>query len=320
MKSRVRSPLTGTVLFAGLLVLGQATPAPRADAEAPPDAPRLRLLLVQPDLLPFSQADLEAAARLRVRLADSDDPSALTAAVGPAAEDGLVDVRLPDRQRLVDVQGLAANDAARTVALVLLDFAGQAPLPPGPSRAEAAPALAEAVATKSDPPRFRAALLPGISWATDAGVSFTPAVRVSYSRRTVHLMASASYFRAGATLTNADASAEFVLDAVPLRAGVSYPIFRRVELQAAALLRPYHLSGEVAERSEQRGWDLQYGASLGAAVALASWGRLTAVTFAHVDAFTTSVSHTYRDVMVLRMYPWSLQAGLGLVLPLGGQG
>src|SRR5262245_47443094 len=82
---------------------------------------RVRLVLSQG--LPFSSGELVAAAALRVPLAVEGDPGALAVSIAKAGEDR-IKIATSSRSREILLGGRAGADAARLVAVLMVDLIG----------------------------------------------------------------------------------------------------------------------------------------------------------------------------------------------------
>ena len=130
--------------------------------------------------LPFTADELEQAAGARLTM--STEPGAAVVVVGPADGAG-IQIRMGDRQAVVDVGARAGLAAARVVALAIAELVAEAPdaaSTPQPAPARPPPESAPlAIAAPATPPA--ASLPPGppvrISVAIGARRGWTPASR-----------------------------------------------------------------------------------------------------------------------------------------------
>jgi hypothetical protein len=283
------------VLAAAALLAGRAAAADRA----------VRLELRAAEAFPFSEADLRAAVEARLPLAGEQAPGAALVSVTGDGAGGPVAVASQGRQQQVPVAGKTATEAARLVALAVLDVSR--PLPPGPAPAAelAAPAPTPTTAASGG---FALGLVPTlVRGLAGQAAAFEPTVDLGWrSQRRL----GGGRLGAGLTLGMAQASArwfdrQFVLQTLPVRLG---PRWRWRWLEAGA--------GGVARLYRTRGIDGGSGAIAGAFVSLravAPVGQtLQAVAALGCDGYSERLDFKADALSLLtseHVMPW---LGLGL--------
>jgi hypothetical protein len=233
-------------------------------ADARGAAAPIRLIVL--GALPFTEGELVDAVAIRLPL---DAEAKRTVSVRPAGEDA-VSIEVESKRRVIVLLGDRGAQAARRVALAILDLAlDAADLPPlGPeSRLKPAPTTSVAVTNPAlhiEPShwtaRARIAALGGASRAaaTDATINVSGIIDGSIAlAESLRLGFGAGYTRG--TRTSIDAFA-LSLDSFPLRAGLSYVLpTPQIEIRASGIVTPYAVSAGPASTS---------GANAGAELAL----------------------------------------------------
>jgi hypothetical protein len=233
--------VTGPVpLFALLALVVEATA---------PVVP-VRLEVQGAGTLPFSLALLEAAVEARQPVARGDQAAAAAAVIVRSLGGGWVVIESQSRRQQLAVHGRPAPEAARLVALAVLDVL-RPELSLSPEPAPAAPA----VATRTAPPppassadRRRGvdlSLLPGASFGFGSGAaSFEPTAALTWwtgrplAGGVPGLTAEMAFNRATASLNQRP----FVLDTLPVRLGARWG-WRWLDAGGGMALRAYRTSG-----------------------------------------------------------------------------
>jgi hypothetical protein len=223
MRRRLRHPVLVLLpLTIAVLVAPSAGKGAQADVKVVCSGP-----------LPFSRADLEGALRARQPLL-----GVLSSVEVRAEDSGRTVVRVGVAERDVDWDGRTGEEAARLVAVLVLDLArADTPMtvsspPSSPSAGGAGRAVRLGVTLKSplDHEGVIARLEPTLDLAVDV-------------RWGVAAFVAAGYRRVSAA---SDAGA-LEMDQVPLRAGLAYGR-RWLELRLCALARPYAVGGDGTHR------------------------------------------------------------------------
>ncbi|HXI59494.1 MAG TPA: hypothetical protein VNO55_25680 [Polyangia bacterium] len=311
------SPLTGRhARRSAALLLAVAAGLASAGADGGDGAVRVELAGDGP--LPFSSAQLLAAVEARLPLTRAPDATATAVRISAGSGAGRVLVSAPFAQLEVLVGGKDAPEAARLVALAVVDVT-RAPPPapelvaatPPPATTTPAPATATATvsaaarATRAGPP-FAVALYPGVSTGLGGSVvSFEPTVDLSLTlgraaKAPWRIGLSAGYARTSAAWNNQD----FTLSTLPLRLGPRWR-WRWLELGAGAAARLYDTAGLDGGRGALLG---AY-ASLGAAGPLA--GRFQWTAAAVCDGYREKVVFRAAGEPVLTTGPFVFWLGVG---------
>jgi hypothetical protein len=232
--------------------------------------------------LPFSSEVLLAAVEARLPLTRNPDPNATAVRVAPGQTSGRVVVSGSTGQQDVLVAGKEASEAARLVALAVVDVSR--PLPDEPvAIARAMPPIDNAHAG-AHAGRVSVAVLPGLSTGLGGReVDFEPtgelALRLGAAAdASFSVAASFGFARTGAAWKDRT----FTLSTFPVRLGPRWR-WQRVELGAGGTARLYDTSGLDG------GWGALLGGfvSVGTSGALARGWRWTAM--AAGDAYRETV-------------------------------
>jgi hypothetical protein len=187
--------------------------------------------------LPFGADDLERLVRLRARDLTNCACPAVDVATVQGAAPGLVTVSCPDRRAEVAVDGRTGEEAARQVAIVLIDLATSRAAP-APRPGSATPPVSTTAAGPAAPPRWSLRLAAGAAWGFSDGVAVEPMAGAGWSRSPrVRLGIDLGFARHSAQAPKATSGA--VVDSVPLRAGVGFSLGSGGRLEAGAALRAY---------------------------------------------------------------------------------
>jgi len=285
-----------------------------ASAGARGDEAPVRVSLDRPAELPFSSEQLLAAIDARVPVARAPDASAVQVRIGPGATAGRVQVVTTSAAVEVPVDGKQPPEAARLVALAVVDVT-RASLNGTDSRsaetivaAPNAPANdngARAVPAAPGQERFSAALYPGLSTGLGGGaVAFEPSLGLS-----LRLGGALSPWAGALGVGFAQVSAPwsdrtFTLSTLPVRLGARWR-WRRWEAGAGGALRLYDTGGLDGGRGTMQGGY----ASLGA------WGRLTDrwqwTAVAGADAYREKTIFRAAGAPVLTTGPLVFWLGVG---------
>ena len=256
--------------------------------------------------LPFSSEVLLAAVEARLPLTRNPDPSATAVRIAPGQIAGRVVVSGSTGQQDVLVAGKEAREAARLVALAVVDVSR--PLPAEP--VAIARAMPPVDYTRAGDParggRVSAAILPGLSVGLDGReVTFEPtgelALRIGAATDgPFSVAASFGFARTGAAWKDRT----FTLSTFPVRLGPRWR-WRQVELGAGGTARLYDTSGLDG------GWGALLGgfASVGTSGALARGWRWTAM--AAGDAYRETVLFRADGQPLLTTGRFVLWLGLG---------
>jgi hypothetical protein len=264
------------LVWAGLTLLGAGS------ARA---APPLRLQ--QAAGLPFDEQELVEAVALRAAVAPTA-PGAVTVAVEPG-DAGRVAIGVDGRRIEADVGGRTGPEAARLVALLLVD-ATRPPL-----ALERAPA----------PPRASWSLLPAVNLGlSDAGASLEPTAGFGWrlGPRT-RLLASLGYARA--RVIDRAGAGVMTLDTLPVRVGAG-AMAGPIELQAGLVGRGYRAAAITAALG------VRAGAWVGAAWALPLGGPLRPFLLAALDAHPQRLELRRAGQPLLAAGYFAPWAGVGL--------
>jgi len=229
--------------------------------------------------LSFSQAELERALRLRLPLmrlpAQGELPAATVQALPPHRAVIVVGGAGGTSRRFVSLKDLSGADAARIVALLILDQAAN--LSRSPER-ESTSTLEEPIPGLPAPSDF---IYVGISPRLSLGVrewapAFGPTVDVAVRVYSLLL----AFVEAGFTWTTAgDGEEELTLYEVPVRAGLGLR-YRFFEARLGAVIRPYWVTGAGDDSG------VLAGGSLGLHFRRVLTGWLTGYVAAGVDLLT----------------------------------
>lgn len=183
--------------------------------------------------LPFSQADLKMALKLRIPLVKFAKDGLLPVAEVRAMPGGRAVITVGDARRSVSLAGLTGPDAARIVALLILDLASTIQSADDAEQAKPAPP-----APPSD--RVTVAISPRLSLgARQWAAAFEPNLDLAVKVSRLFLL----HVEAGFTWTVAgDGAAKLTLLEVPVRAGAGLR-YRWFEARVGLALRPYWVSG-----------------------------------------------------------------------------
>jgi hypothetical protein len=201
--------------------------------------------------LPFSPSMLEAAVEARQPIARGADSASAGAVVVRPLGGGWVAIESPSRRQQLEVQGRAAPEAARLVALAVVDVlrpgvtASPAPAAANPSTTTPT-GLAATAAPSVEPARgLSLSLLPGASFGFTSGApSFEPTAEVTWwSGRGLAggawgLAAQVAFNRATSHVN----LRRFVLDTLPVRLGARWG-WRWFDAGGGAVLRSYRTAG-----------------------------------------------------------------------------
>jgi hypothetical protein len=325
-----RSPSFVVLALAASLAL--AGPAAAAGATAPGSAPPVFLdVRLEGAALSFSAAELAAAVGLRLTLAPAAAVGA-TPVVVTSPSPGQVAIASGWRRRAIDVAGAPAAEAARLVALMIVDLVrpevalpapasipGPPPAVPAPAAADTPPpAAASAVvaarraplpspAAPRLPPRLTLAAAMGIATGTtDAGASASPTVeaRLALGSR-ARLVLAAAFDRAEALVRDGQMQSTLAVTTLPVRLGVGARL-GFVELRAGGLVRTYLASGLASRGGAVGGMFAAVAVELPLGSALVPFGVLG------VDVHPQAVAFQFAGQTVLelgRFAPW-LAVGL----------
>ena len=199
-----------------------------------PVCPTVRV--VPGSALPFGAEELERLVRLRARELVTCACPAVDIATPQGAPPGLVTVSCPDRRAEVAVDGRTGVEAARQVAIVLIDLAtAQAASAPRPG--SATPLVSTTAARPVATSRWSLRVAAGAAWGFSDGVTLEPMAGAGWSPSPrVRLGIDLGFARHSAQTPKATSVA--VVDSVPLRAGVGFALGGG-RLEAGAALRAY---------------------------------------------------------------------------------
>jgi hypothetical protein len=206
--------------------------------------PAIRVDVERSSELPFSSAELLAAIDARVRIAQgAPDERVVLVHVGPAERPGQVAVAAMAATVDVLTDGKPPAEAARLVALAVVDLTRAEPPTPGETLVVAASAAPVEPVARSGGVGFGVAFYPGASAGLGGGVSFEPTLDLSASVGG----GVGSTWRVGVSVGFASASApwidrSFTLSTVPVRSGVRWR-WRRLEIGGGAVARLYRTAG-----------------------------------------------------------------------------
>jgi hypothetical protein len=291
-----------------LVFLASASASARADEAA------VRVNLDRPSELPFSPEQLLAAVDARVPLARTPDAPAIDVRIGPAAESDRVRVASQTAAIDVPVAGKDALEAARLVALAVVDLtrapppdAATAVVVAAPSKAPANDNHASAARLASDQSagHLSAALYPGFSVGLGGGsLNFEPTADLAW-----RLGAGRGPWAVGLSVGFARVSApwkdtSFTLSTLPLRLGPRFR-WRWVEVGAGGAARLYDTAGLDGGNGAMLGGY----ATIGAAGRLADHWQWTAI--AGGDAYREKIIFRAAGQSVLTAGPLVFWVGLG---------
>jgi hypothetical protein len=256
-------------------------------------AVRLAVKLNSP-VVPFTEAELAAAVARRIEVAAAGD-DAVDVSVTSLGQ-WWVEVASGGRRRQVDVGGLAGPDAARLVALMVVDLGRAETVLPSlaaPGAASTATATARATATAAMPApapapvarsggRLAVAGLVGMGVrTTDAGPGVATALELAVGvGERARLSLSVGFERAEAIIQEQQrpaTSASLTMTMFPAHAGVGLRLGGWLEVRAGAAVRPYLVRGL------QTGSDVVWGGFLALVGELPARGPVTAVGFVGLD-------------------------------------
>lgn len=254
--------------------------------------------------LPFTADELEQAAGARLTM--STEPGAAVVVVGPADGTG-IEIRMGDRQAVVDVGARAGLAAARIVALAIAELVAEAPdaastpqptpaTPAAPARpppesaprtaplAIAAPATPPAASLPPGPP-VRISVAIGGSKGMDASepLTWTCEADAAFPLRRFEVMAGLGVWDTPTQHAGQADEASFV--ALVVRAGAGWRT-GPVQLLLGAFAAPYRLEGGVHNTGVLAGGGtmLRVGRRLAAAPKVQVFGSL------RIDAFANRIS------------------------------
>ena len=293
--------LTAVALMAGF---GLAQTA-GARAERP-----VRLALPNAETLPFAASELSAAVGLRAQVVTGADaaPDAVEVDV-TSTEVGWVEVASGPRRRRVEVSGVSGPDAARLVALIVVDVVrAEMPLPAAAAVAVSLPPETTAPARGGSPSRFALAAIAGLGVrTTDAGIGMMPTLE-GQLRLTNHMriVLSAAFERAEVVVRQAPADGKVALTMFPLRLGAGLRL-GWAELRAGALARLYTVSELAADGGVVWG---------GFAAVTAAWptrGAVSGFGIVGVDFHPQVLALTLAQQPVLTLHTLAPFVGVGAV-------
>ena len=184
--------------------------------------------------LPFDRETLQRAVDLRVPLLRLPKGPRATRAEVLGRDAGEAIIMVGGSSRTVSLRGLSGKDAARIVALLVLDLASnlrESNVPAEPKPPAVAPAPSDRVAVSLSP---RLAV-----GAREWSASFEPTVDLAVKVSRLFLV----FAEAGFTWTAAgDGDRKLTLMQIPVRAGAGLR-YRWFEARASVALRPYLVSG-----------------------------------------------------------------------------
>jgi len=253
--------------------------------------------------LPFGADDLERLVRMRMR--DAAGCGCPIVDVGPVAG-GAIAVSCPDRRAEVALEGRTGQEAARMVAIVLIDLAS------APAAAAAQPPPASPpVAVLASPPAARPAasrwsfrLSAGPAWGFSDGAVLEPTAGAGWSPSPrVRLGIDLGFARHAASTPKT--AAPVALDAVPLRAGVGLSL-GAARLEVGATLRGYRARAGTVQTG------LREGGFVAASWTFRGWSSLHPTLSAGVDIYARPLEVRVDEQVALTagtLAPW-LAAGL----------
>ncbi|HVR63461.1 MAG TPA: hypothetical protein VMU50_16285 [Polyangia bacterium] len=294
--SRSGARLAAAAALVGAAAMGATT----AHAGDPP----IRLAIDGDTELPFSSDELRAAVDARLPLArGAGDADAVLVRVSPARTPGRVLVAGIAATVDVPTAGKPPAEAARLVALAVVDVTRAAPRAPDAAATIAARPPAAPAARVGG--RFAAALYPGASTGLGGGaIAFEPTADLSLG-----LGGAGSVWRLGLSVGFARASASwmdstFTLSTLPLRLGARWR-WRRIELGGGAVARLYDTGGLDGGRGAMLGGF----ASVGTSGPLA--GRIRWTVLAAGDAYREQTVFRAAGQPVLSSGPLVFWLGVG---------
>ncbi len=291
-RQRVIQALVGIVLEMALRSLGRCQT---------PVCPTVRVAAGA--ALPFEAQDLERLVRMRMR--DGTACGCPVVDVGPA-DGGAIAVSCPDRRAEVSIDGRTGEQAARMVAIVLIDLAS-APAEAVPAQTTGrppAPVLASAPAARPAGSRWSFRLAAGPAWGYSDGAAFEPSAGAGWSpSRRFRVGIDVGFARHSANSPKVAVPA--VVDALPLRAGVGLSL-SGARLEAGAVLRGYRAHAATSQLG------VREGAFAAAGWTFPGWSSLHPYVTAGVDVYTRKLEVRVDELVALTdgtLAPW-LAAGL----------
>lgn len=258
-------------MAAAAWVLTLATAKPAAAGQDTP----VRLIIPPGAPLPFSAGELQSAVQARLPVATSDETTATPVRVAPGLAVDAVSVSVADGRQDVWVAGKGAAEAARLVALAVVDLTRP---PPAPALEAAAIGAAEGavlrkpasppLSPRTPMPRLTLGLFPGLSSGLGGGVAaFEPTLELTVARARSGtgagvgesgwaLALSAGYARTSAAWR----TQEFRLTTLPVRLGARWT-WRALEVTGGGAARVYDTGGLDGGRGALLGGFASVGAS-----------------------------------------------------------
>ncbi len=308
------------VRFAGVVSLAMAFAASPARAESA-EVESVPLRLVQPEALPFSDAEIRRAvlARLPSPAGNLGEVGSPSVQVEPA-EAGVVTVHVGPRSRLVEVGDRSGADAARVVALVIADLVSEdteatraADTPPAPSVKVAGAPIAPlpTVVDVVGPPReaqprvYRLCLTAGAVRGT--GGDDTPDRTLDVDL-VMPLGEGRLRFALSAGLVLMPTRNAGNVDEVSFSGGVARALggasFGPLDLLAGPVVSPYGIGGALHDNG------VLFGGEALARLTVPLWDRLRLVGTVRADAFANRTRVHFADGSAFAT-PW-LQLGLAV--------
>lgn len=302
----------------GLLVLAVAAPPARAESSNAGPAP---LTLLQPEALPFSDAEIQRAllARLHPAGGDLGEVESPHVEVEPSGA-GAVTVHVGPRSRLVTVGERTRADAARVVALVIADLVSEDAETTDTAAAPAAPSVQVAGAPLAPPPTvvevvgppqeapprmYRLSLTAGAARGSGDGEPLSGTLDVDL---VLPLADGGLRFALSAGLMLMPTRNAGTIDQVSFAGGVVRALggasFGHVELLAGPAVSPYSIGG-VAHYSA-----VMFGAEALGRLTVPLGDRLRLVGAARLDGFANRARVHFPDGQTYAT-PW-LQIGLAV--------
>jgi hypothetical protein len=284
------------VLFAALM--GVVRPAFGDDGRA------VRLELQDGGPLPFSAAQLEGAVAARLPVA-RPGADAQTVRISPDLEGGRVVVTSSRRQQDVPLVGKSAPEAARLVALAVVDVLRPEPSEGLAPTSPAATVSDTVIVRDRDRAGLTVALLPGVSVGLDGrALTFEPVLDLALARAGGGGWGLAlGYGRAAAAVSGR----RFTLDTLPVRLGPRWR-WRIVELGGGAVVRLYRTGGLDGGSGAMAGGYASVAASFDLGRGLR--GQVTASCDAHAERVVFRAA----KASVVTTGPFIAWMGLGLRL------
>jgi len=237
---------------------------------------------------PVSAGELQAALGLRLPVVTEPSVDAVEVTV-TSPQPGQLEIATEGRLRRVELGAATGADAARLVALIIVDVVRSAAAPfPSAAPVMGVTAAGPRSGAMGPPLAVAAALGMGVR-TTDAGPGFAPGleVRLDLGLRG-RLLLSGALERAEVTVNGRPGAGGGVLAAtsVPLRAGAGVR-FGWAEVRAGAVARPYWLTGIDAQSGAL------WGGFLAGVVELPTRGRLAAFAIAGLDFVPRPVAFAF---------------------------